>query len=56
MRGDGFCKKCGRKFSKHKVSITMLPVSSDPKLQKKERIEIVHYCKKCEQFRTDLKE
>lgn len=47
------CEKCGRLLIVHNTEVTSLPITC--KLQEKNKQISVYYCKKCNNFRTDLK-
>ena len=52
------CEKCGRDLVEHTTKILTLPMTSDPDLKTKNKIDSVTilYCKVCEKFETELPE
>lgn len=47
------CEKCGRTLIVHKTVITSLPITYKSEEKEVKQIK-VYYCKKCDNFRTDL--
>ena len=52
------CEKCGRNLVEHTTKVLTLPMTSDPDLKTKNKIDSVTilYCKVCEKFETELPE